>query len=127
MKVLITGAAGNLGAKLTSHLAGHVQLVLIDLSQSHEVHAADLSRLDDSWISLFRDVDCVVHLAGNPVAYHDWPDLIGPNVDAMLNVFHAAALHQVKRVVFASSNHVMGGYQMDPRYRSRKPCHQSQD
>jgi uronate dehydrogenase len=48
------------------------------------------------------------------VAYHDWPELVGPNVDAMLNVYEAAAVHGVRRVVFASSNHVMGGYQDGP-------------
>jgi len=57
----------------------------------------------------------VVHLAGNPIAYHPWPELVGPNIDAVLNVFEAAARGGVGRVVFASSNHVMGGYQDDQR------------
>src|SRR5581483_7452735 len=42
-----------------------------------------------------------------------WADLIGPNLDAMANVFHAAALAGVERIIFASSNHVMGGYRED--------------
>lgn len=37
-------------------------------------------------------------------------DLIPHNLDAMANVFNAAALAGVDRIVFASSNHVMGGY-----------------
>jgi len=35
-------------------------------------------------------------------------------VDAMLNVYEAAAMHGVRRFIFASSNHVMGGYQDGP-------------
>ena len=39
----------------------------------------------------------------------------GPNIDAVVNVFQAAARAGVERVVFASSNHVMGGYSDDPQ------------
>ena len=44
-----------------------------------------------------------------PTSMRPWEDLIGPNLDALANVFHASALAGVERVVFASSNHVMGG------------------
>ena len=108
--VLITGAAGNLGAKLAAHLCGRSRLVLLDRVASTAVLTVDLSRMGE-WSNHFQGVEAVVHLAGNPVAYHDWPELIGPNIDAMLNVYEAAAVAGVRRVVFASSNHVMGGYQ----------------
>ncbi len=111
--VLITGASGNLGAKLAAHLAGRTRRVLLDRRESNGGHAADLSRWGD-WTRHFDGVQAVVHLAGNPVAYQEWPELLGPNVDAMLNVYEAAAVHGVRRVVFASSNHVMGGYQDGP-------------
>jgi uronate dehydrogenase len=111
--VLITGAAGNLGAKLAAHLRDRTRLLLLDRAESGDVREADLSVLGD-WSRHFEGVESVVHLAGNPVAYHDWPDLVAPNVDAVLNVFEAAAAHGVRRVVFASSNHVMGGYQDGP-------------
>lgn len=111
--VLVTGAVGNLGAKLASFLRNRTRLVLLDRSESAGVHQTDLSQWGD-WNRDFAGVEAVVHLAGNPVAYHEWPDLIDPNVDAMLHVFQAAATHRVQRVVFASSNHVMGGYQDGP-------------
>ena len=111
--VLITGASGNLGAKLAAHHRGRTRLVLLDRSGSEGIQSADLSSWGD-WTRQFEGVDVVVHLAGNPVAYQDWPDLLGPNVDAMLNVYEAAAVAGVRRVVFASSNHVMGGYQDGP-------------
>lgn len=107
-RVLITGAAGNLGAKLASHLEGQYELELLDRPDG------DLSVWDDRWVSRFADVEAVVHLAGDPVAYHGWDELTRPNIDAVLNVFEAAARSSVKRLIFASSNHVMGGYQDGP-------------
>jgi NAD+ dependent glucose-6-phosphate dehydrogenase len=111
--VLITGASGNLGAKLAAHCAGRTRLVLLDREARSGVQSADLSRWGD-WVRCFESTEMVIHLAGNPIAYHDWPDLLDPNVDAMLNVYEAARVAGVKRFVFASSNHVMGGYQDGP-------------
>jgi NAD+ dependent glucose-6-phosphate dehydrogenase len=112
-RVLITGAAGNLGVKLTAHLHGKCELVLLDRVAGEGIVTADLAVWDEGWVRHFVGIDAVVHLAGNPVAHHPWPELIGPNIDAVLNVFEASARGGVKRVVFASSNHVMGGYQHD--------------
>jgi NAD+ dependent glucose-6-phosphate dehydrogenase len=114
--VLITGACGNIGRKLRSAWADVYDLVLIDRFASEddpEVIAADLEVLDDDWITHFHGVDTVVHLAANTDELASWEDLIGPNLDALANVFHAAALAGVERVVFASSNHVMGASRIE--------------
>ncbi len=71
---------------------------------------ADLSTWDESWVAYFDDVDTVVHLAGNPDDDAPWDALVGPNLDGLANVFHASAFGGVERVIFASSNHVMGRY-----------------
>lgn len=109
--VLITGACGNIGRKLRSAWVDVYDLVLIDRAASEddpEIIIADLEVLDDDWITHFHGVDTVVHLAANTDEFAPWDDLIGPNLDALANVFHAAALAGVERLVFASSNHVMG-------------------
>ena len=109
--VLITGACGNIGRKLRSAWADVYDLVLIDRAASDDdpdIIMADLEVLDDDWITHFHGVDTVVHLAANTDELAPWEDLIGPNLDALANVFHAAALAGVERLVFASSNHVMG-------------------
>jgi NAD+ dependent glucose-6-phosphate dehydrogenase len=112
--VLITGACGNIGRKLRKAWADVYDLVLIDHAADEddtEVIMADLAILDEDWITHFHGVDTVVHLAANPNESAPWDELIGPNLDALANVFHAAALAGVERVIFASSNHVMGDYQ----------------
>jgi nucleoside-diphosphate-sugar epimerase len=112
--VLITGACGNIGMKLRRAWTDVYDLVLIDkaaVDDDPEVFFADLSVLDDDWITHFHGVDTVVHLAANSDEFAPLDALIGPNLDAMANVFHASALAGVERVIFASSNHVMGEYQ----------------
>jgi uronate dehydrogenase len=114
--VLITGASGNLGSKLRRHLDGRFPLRLIDRDPRGDgaVVAADLSRWDPVWADPFRGVHTVFHLAADPTAQRDWPGVVGPNIDAVVNVFQAALRGGVRRVVFASSNHVMGGYKDAP-------------
>jgi NAD+ dependent glucose-6-phosphate dehydrogenase len=117
--ILITGAAGNLGGKLRRHLAGRCDLRLLDVNPrgDADIHAADLATWNDAWVRLFRGVHAVFHFAADPEAYRPWPDLIGPNLDALIHVYQAAAQAGVRRFVFASSNHVMGGYQDTPGVR----------
>jgi len=115
--VLITGASGNIGRKLRAAWSEIYDLVLIDVNadpDDPEVIGADLSVLDDDWITHFHNVDTVVHLAANPSDSATWEELERPNLDALCNVFHAAALAGVERLIFASSNHAMGGYREIP-------------
>jgi uronate dehydrogenase len=120
--ILITGASGNLGSKLSRHLSGGgtdlslspLRLLDIDPRGNPAVIQADLSQWDPAWVDRFRGVDAVVHLAADPLAHQTWPKLIGANIDGLINVFLASVQGGVKRIVFASSNHVMGGYKDDP-------------
>lgn len=110
--ILITGAAGNIGKKLRGHLSGRYDLKMVDNEPGGdaEISNIDLSIWDERLVSLFAGVDVVVHLAADPQANKTWSELISPNIDALNNVFVAAIQARVPRVVFASSNHVMGGY-----------------
>jgi len=111
-RVLITGAAGNLGRKLTQHLQGRYDLRLLDRQSSDEgnVQIAHLEHWDPALVQHFAGVDTVVHLAANPNPMPDWFELLESNMDTVVNVFTAAAQQGVKRVIYASSNHAMGQY-----------------
>jgi uronate dehydrogenase len=113
---MITGATGMLGKILRRHLEGRFPLRLLDVDPCSDgsVFQADLSRWDRAWVEQFRGVETAVHLAADPAAQQTWPKLIGPNLDGLINTFLAAVECGVKRLVYASSNHVMGGYADDP-------------
>lgn len=114
--ILITGAAGNMGGKLRRHLEGSCPLRLLDRAPQGDpaIEPVDLDRWDHAWVERFRGVDTVVHLAADPLAQQVWPKLLGPNVDALINVYQACIAAGVPRLVYASSNHVMAGYKDDP-------------
>lgn len=111
--VLITGARGNLGTKLRNHFAGlGWQVRPLDARSGGDtaIHEADLSAYDDSWASLFRGADAVIHLAGDPSPSASWSSVQRLNIDLTQNVHEAAARHGAKRVIFASSNWTMAGH-----------------
>lgn len=115
-RILITGAAGNLGRKLTNHLQGRYDLQLLDLKTGgyNDVHQVDLALWNTAWVERFAGVDTVVHLAANPNPMPAWAELLESNMDTVVNVFNAAAQKGVKRVIYASSNHAMGQYKDIP-------------
>lgn len=111
--VVITGAAGNLGARLRSALEakGGYALRLVDRDARGDpaIVEADLASVSDRWEGLLEGADAVVHLAANPSPAAPWSALIGPNVDAVLNLYQACARKGVSRVVLASSVWAMAG------------------
>lgn len=111
-KVMITGAAGNIGGKLAAHFGatGQYDLVLLDRRDGPGIVAADLSAYDETWARLFDGVDTVVHLAGDPHGKSGWDSVMRLNVRATQNVLRAARAAKIRRVIFASTNQVMLGY-----------------
>ena len=93
------------------------ELVLIDRDpgNNNAIHKADFRGYDAAWTELFAGADAVVHLAGEADPTAAWASQGADNIGASLNVFRAAADNDVRRVVYASSLHVMWGY----RYTSQ--------
>jgi UDP-glucose 4-epimerase len=110
--ILITGASGNIGAKLSRHLheQGRCGLRLFDRCAAENVLAADFAEYDPGWSQAFEDIDTVIHLAGEPRPNARWVDVHRNNIVATQNVLRASQAGKVRRVVLASTNQVMGGY-----------------
>jgi NAD+ dependent glucose-6-phosphate dehydrogenase len=106
MRVAITGGAGMIGGILRERLAD--QFAIRPLSRP-DADITDLPALERA----FAGIDAVVHLAADADLGASWDELLPANVIGVHNVFEAARRAGVHRVVFASSNHVMGMYMWD--------------
>jgi nucleoside-diphosphate-sugar epimerase len=126
--VLITGAKGNLGRKLIAHLLASEwchRVIAVDCAVEPSPDSGDMDRVDwvegnladpadRRWRRVLAGVDAVVHLAAqNPYPDAPWSDACA-SFDMTLHVVEAAAATGVQRLVFASSNHVMGQYKDPP-------------
>jgi NAD+ dependent glucose-6-phosphate dehydrogenase len=61
----------------------------------------------------FESVDVVVHLAAAADRDSGWDDVLPANIVGAYNVFEAARVAGVPRVVFASSTHAVGMYDVE--------------
>src|SRR5271170_4237270 len=112
-RILITGAAGQIGKALRQGLRGSYPLIrLLDVAplgaaeKGEEVLTADIR--DPAAIeTATAGIDCVVHLAGQATEA-PWEKVLPLNIEGCYNVFEAARRNGVKRIVFASSNHAIG-------------------
>ena len=131
--ILITGAGGNLGQKLIAHLLAQdrcERIVAIDRSvpasttpdpRVHWVPGDLIDPADAGWHGALADVDAAVHFAAqNPYPDAPWSDACA-SFDMTLALLRAASRAGVRRIVFASSNHVMGQYKDAPLAETLTP------
>ena len=110
--LVLTGATGNIGSKLRQHWQGRYEIRPIDLNRrgDESVLCADLSTRDERRESQLQGADFLVHLAANPDILQSW-ESAQRNIRVDYLVFQAARQARVRRILYGSSNHVMGGYQ----------------
>lgn len=114
-RIVVTGATGNLGGKVAAHLAGAGHdLMLLDRRAAPGIVAVDLGSYDAAWTDSIAGADAIVHFAGEGRPKASWDDAHAGNVLMTGNVLRAARAHGVGRVVYASTNQVMGGYRFRP-------------
>jgi len=111
--ILVTGAAGALGSVVRAGLAGHYELVrctdIVDMappSHDEEVVVADLADLS-AVEELTKGIDAVIHF-GAEIVESTWKRLHSANVIGITNILAAASASDVKRLIYASTNHVVG-------------------
>jgi nucleoside-diphosphate-sugar epimerase len=129
-RVLLTGAAGGIGQAFFRSARDRYWFRLADRTAiaAETAHAGDEAEGDeqdyeamqldlverDACERACEQIDTVVHLAAdaNPAAPF-YESLLDNNIKATYNLFSAAKEHGCRRVIFASSAWVMGGYAPD--------------
>ena len=117
-RLLLTGAGGNLGQVLRPRLKAYCDVLRVshrrDLAPATAGEEVQLASLEDKdqMLALLDGVNAVVHMGGVSTE-QPWDPILAGNIVGMVNLYEAARLKGVKRIVFASSNHVTGFYRQD--------------
>ena len=117
-RVLLTGADGHLGRVLRLGLRGVWPVLRLthrrpfgNPETGEEILLANLDVYDEVDAAM-SGVDAVIHMGGR-ADEAAWKIIEQNNILGTYHVFEAARRHGVKRVVYASSNHVIGHYRRD--------------
>ena len=121
-RVLVTGLSGLVGSALRTEFDARYELSSlsrygtdgIDSSHNFKGNIAEL----DTIIPAFEGQHTVVHLAADRSASADWESALRNNFVGVYNVYEAAKRTGVKRVVFGSSQHAIGGFYRDEPYKT---------
>ncbi len=120
LRIGITGGAGKVGTALRAVLSHRFAAVRIidlleptDLRANESFAAADMSDLAQLTPAL-AGLDGIIHLAGLNTE-RDLQQTLHVNVLGASNLYEAARLSGVQRIVLGSSNHAMGFYRRDQK------------
>lgn len=112
-RVLLTGAAGQIGQALRRGLRGHYDLLrLTDIApitsaqDNEQIMLADLTDPAEA-LRVMEGMDAVIHLAGIPNE-NTYEVISAVNMDATAHLLEAARQLGVRRFAFASSIHAVG-------------------
>jgi NAD(P)-dependent dehydrogenase (short-subunit alcohol dehydrogenase family) len=127
-RVLVTGAAGNIGSYFAEHSHEKYAMRLMVragdergcIEQYGEVVEGDLLDLEQMK-KLCAGMDTVVHLAANPSPTATWSQLLDANIVGAYNTFVAAKAAGCRRAIFASSIHAVSGYPADVQVKTTDP------
>ena len=105
----ITGANGHIGTVLREGLQDLYKIKSFTLkATSFPSVVLDLSD-EDRIKGSFLGLDAVIHLAADVNPNSSWESISNNNIEATYQVFEECRRSGVKRIVFASTNHVMHG------------------
>jgi uronate dehydrogenase len=114
-RLLLTGAAGGLGCVLRPRLKALCEVLRVsDIAPMPAAGPGEevaVVALQDkaAVLALLQDVSAVVHLGGLSTE-HAFEEILPANIVGTYHLYEAARRHGVRRIVFASSNHVTGFY-----------------
>ena len=112
-KVLITGASGDIGGLTWRNLGHKYDFSGLNRSDVEGIPNTRASIANfEAILPAFEGMDMVVHLSAENRNVHSWEGNLEINIKGCRNVYEAARIQGVKRVIYASS----GAVTLGPQY-----------
>ena len=108
--ILLTGSVGRIGRYLRKELEEDYQFRCVDRKLSlstKNFRSFDIMNFK-ALLKEMQGVDAVIHLAINSSVDQPWRDTYTTGIGGTYNVFEAARQAGVKKIIYASTNHVSG-------------------
>ena len=118
-RVLITGAAGRIGAGLAERLKDrydlrlHYNRTIPEQRPVEDYVVANVANYDEVAAAV-AGMDAIVHMAGQPSVQASWESVHEANIVGVRNVYEAARQAGVRRFVYVSSSEIYGTAQTVP-------------
>jgi uronate dehydrogenase len=117
-RLLITGAAGNMGTALRRRLGHMADIIRVsdiadlgEASANEELWPCDLKDAD-AVMRMVEGCDGIIHLGGIP-SENTFARILDSNIIGLHNLYEAARKQGQPRILFASTNHTVGFYWQD--------------
>lgn len=114
-RIVVTGSSGLIGRLLMDAWRDSRKYEVVGVGRSEGPYVdvvADVTDLD-ALANAFQGADAVVHLAATSAVESSWDAVLSSNLIGTRNVFEAARLAGVDQVIYASSNHAVGTYELE--------------
>ena len=112
--VLVTGASGLIGGLVVKNLGHKYAFSALNRRPVKGIPCtqADIADLD-AILPAFEGIETVIHLANYIDDTHTWERHLSAGIVGTRNVFEAARLNGVKRVIYGSTGDTQTGYEYD--------------
>ena len=125
-KILLTGADGHMGKRLRpkicqlfSSVRSSHRRAFDAVAPNEEINLCELSDAQ-SVDAMVQGCDGIIHLGGVSTE-NTFENILNGNIIGVYNLYESARKHNVKRILFASSNHAIGFYDVNQRIDADAP------
>jgi nucleoside-diphosphate-sugar epimerase len=124
MSTLLTGAFGRVGTALIDNAADNHEFTYLDTIEHPELPTEVVDVADyPAFEAAAAGNNAIVHLAAASMVDSSWQAVLQSNIIGAYNCFEAARQSGIEKVVFASTNHVVGMYEEERAPDLYEPKH----
>jgi nucleoside-diphosphate-sugar epimerase len=127
--ILITGLKGLIGNILIKNLKSKFYIYGFDIKtkknkNNNTYFKVDISNFNELKKTFTKtkipQIDVLIHCAADSSVFANWESVLKNNIIATKNIYEAALLFNIPKIIFFSSSHITGAYEGNPKVLHNK-------